>query len=161
MSPPTVNLLGTAAIGLFLGPIALRQVIKALPGTMGSKWQLHRALSWGDGWLIHQTGAHSYDLKQIPADQDTAEVNGETVDLTALGHISTKAGSIPVGVSYGPEALEDSPHVGISPDKHVTGDSDDDGDDDGGDAPTVDHIDRFEHGVYVAPTAATNGEGTA
>jgi len=113
--PPTVNLLGVAAIGLFLGPVALRQTVKALPGTMGSKWQLHRALSWGDGWLIHQTGEHSYDLKQIPAGEDSAEVNGETVDLTQLGHISTKTGSVPVGVSYGPGAVAKSPHVGVSP----------------------------------------------
>jgi hypothetical protein len=163
--PPTLNLVGAAAIGLFLGPVALRQTVKALPGTMGSKWQLHRALSWGEGWLIHQTGAHSYDLMQIPADQDTAEVNGEEVDLTQLGHISTKTGSVPVGVSYGPQAVEESPHVGITPDKHISprddGESEtpDDTDDDG---PTIDTIDRFEHGVHVNGDGADkNGEGAA
>jgi len=163
--PPTVNLLGVAAIGLFLGPVALRQTVKALPGTMGSKWQLHRALSWGDGWLIHQTGEHSYDLKQIPADQDTAEVNGETVDLTQLGHIATKTGSVPVGVSYGPGAVEKSPHVGVSPEDHIgpddhpadDGGAADDGDDD---QPVIDDIDRFEDGIFLNGNAA-NGDGGA
>jgi len=82
-----------------------------------------------------------------------------------LGHISTKTGSVPVGVSYGPGAVAKSPHVGVSPEDHIGPDdhpaddgAGDDGDDEG--APVIDDIDRFEDGVFLNGNA-TNGDGGA
>jgi len=68
------------------------------------------------GGAVH---CHRAQLSAIDTDSDTVTVEGETVDLDNLGHISTKTGSIPMGVSYGPGAVEESPLVGVSPDSHV------------------------------------------
>jgi|APHM01.1.fsa_nt_gi hypothetical protein len=128
----------TAAVGgVVLGPFALRAVVGLLPSGMGedaARWQLHRALSMGDGWLVHQSGDREYVLEHIEGDRDIASVRGETLDLNHLGHISTKTGSVPMGVSYGPGAVEDSPLVGVDDDSHVSDDEvEGDGDDgDGG-----------------------------
>jgi hypothetical protein len=131
--------------GLVAGPFALRFVLGLAPGGLkerAAKWQLHRALSMGDGWLVHQDGDRSYKVFQIDTDRDAVEVEGETVDLSNLGHISTKTGSIPMGVSYGPKAVGDSPLVGISPGTHVSappvGETDDGPDDDPDDSDPFD-----------------------
>jgi hypothetical protein len=123
---------GIALCGVVAGPFVLRLLLGLAPGSLkerAAKWQLHRALGMGDGWLVHQHGDRSYQLSQIDSDSDSVEVGGEEVDLTNLGHISTKTGSIPMGVSYGPGAVEDSGLVGVSPDSHV---DDPPGSDDGG-----------------------------
>jgi hypothetical protein len=122
-SNPVVLYVAIGLCGLIAGPFALRFVLGLAPGSLkerAAKWQLHRALSMGDGWLVHQNGDRSYQLSQINTDADEVEVDGETVDLSNLGHISTKTGSIPMGVSYGPGAVDDSPLVGVSADAHVS-----------------------------------------
>jgi hypothetical protein len=87
----------------------------------------------GDGWLVHQSGDREYVLEHIEGDRDIASVRGETLDLDHLGHISTKTGSVPMGVSYGPGAVDDSPLVGVDDDSHVSDDELDTGDGGGGD----------------------------
>jgi len=111
-----------AVIGLVIGPFALRFALGLAPGglkTRAAKWQLHRALNMGDGWLVHQTGDRQYELLPIRPDAETLEIGDERVNLDNLGHISTKTGSVPMGVSYGPGAVNDSPLVGVSPDAHI------------------------------------------
>jgi len=111
-----------AAVGLVLGPFALRFALGVAPGGLkkrAAKWQLHRALNMGDGWLVHQTGDRQYVLRPIRPDAGALDIDGERVDLDNLGHIATKTGSIPMGVSYGPGAVDDSPLVGVSPDAHI------------------------------------------
>jgi hypothetical protein len=109
-------------IGLFIGPFVLRFALGLAPGglkTRAAKWQLHRALNMGDGWLVHQTGDRQYELFPIEADAETLEIGDERVELDNLGHLSTKTGSVPMGVSFGPGAVEDSPLVGVSGDAHI------------------------------------------
>jgi hypothetical protein len=109
-------------IGLLIGPFVLRFALGLAPGglkTRAAKWQLHRALKMGDGWLVHQTGDRQYELSPIDDDSETLEIGDERVDLDNLGHLSTKTGSVPMGVSYGPGAVDDSPLVGVSPDAHI------------------------------------------
>jgi len=109
-------------IGLSIGPFVLRFALGLAPGglkTRAAKWQLHRALNMGDGWLVHQTGDRQYELFPVNPDAETMEIGDELVELDNLGHISTKTGSVPMGVSYGPGAVEDSPLVGVSSDAHI------------------------------------------
>jgi hypothetical protein len=45
--------------GVIAGPFALRVILGLAPGGLkerAAKWQLHRSLSMGDGWLVHQHG---------------------------------------------------------------------------------------------------------
>jgi hypothetical protein len=135
-SNPAVLYSAIGLCGLIAGPFALRFLLGLAPGSLkerAAKWQLHRALKMGDGWLVHQNGDRSYQLSAIDTDSDTVTVEGESVDLDNLGHIATKTGSIPMGVSYGPGAVEESPLVGVSPDSHVETVPGSDGSDDGGD----------------------------
>jgi hypothetical protein len=121
-SNPAVLYAVIGLCGVIAGPFALRFLLGLAPGSLkerAAKWQLHRALNMGDGWLVHQDGDRSYRLSAIDTDSDTVTVEGESVALDNLGHISTKTGSIPMGVSYGPGAVEESQLVGVSPDSHV------------------------------------------
>jgi len=121
-SNPTVLYGAIGLCGLIVGPFVLRFIIGLAPGSLkerAARWQLYRGLKMGDGWLVHQNGDRSYQLSAIDTDSDTVTVEGESVDLGNLGHIATKTGSIPMGVSYGPGAVEDSPLVGVSADSHV------------------------------------------
>jgi len=84
-----------AAVGLVLGPFALRFALGVAPGGLkkrAAKWQLHRALNMGDGWLVHQTGDRQYVLRPIRPDAGALDIDGERVDLDNLGHIACIVG---------------------------------------------------------------------
>jgi hypothetical protein len=121
-SNPVVLYTAIGLCGVIAGPFALRFVLGLAPGGLkerAAKWQLHRALAMGGGWLVHQDGDRSYQLCLTDTDRDTVEVGGEEVSLANLGHISTKTGSVPMGTSYGPGAVDESPLVGVAPGAHV------------------------------------------